>query len=137
MTSSGDQFTTLEFHDARLASIEISCSGAVMIHFRHMSAYLPIDKDTIQVWSCSVCLELSSSEFAIQGSIAKNDYVTEGALNNPIGNEIDLASLLQRASGPGRLDLLLAGSGTRIRATFASARIESCQRNKLLETITE
>src|SRR5262245_53251208 len=129
--------TRIELHDARIAEIALRPGDSVAIRFSHLSGFVPTRDGRCMVWSCAATLRLAGvTRLALSGETRSDDYVTDGALRSG-GAELDPSALLVAPSGPGELELLLAGSGAIIRASFAECALESIEPLRELEEWTE
>lgn len=125
--------TELDFHDARLSSIEILAGGVVQIEFGHICSYHEDSAGKSEVWSSSATLLLSGAQsISINGIIMDDDYVTEGSLVDERRNEVPLVPVGVQKNAK-CLDLLLAGSGTRIQVSMEAVLLKTFSPIKKLE----
>jgi len=124
----------IEFHDAVVAAITVEKAGKIEISFSHVSAYVDRGAGRTEVWSYAGHLQLLGvTEFMILGTIGEDDYVADGDLSDSAGNGIDLVNALNGFDGFGRLDLVLAGSATKVKAICSGCRFTDLRPIKMLE----
>jgi hypothetical protein len=113
----------IDFHDARIGRISFLAGGEAEIEFEHLCSYHDSGEESGEVWSSKAAIVLTGvNQLEIDGSIGRKDYVTEGALLDEQQREVSLLPIGSEKQASS-LNLLLAGSGTKIRFAMATASL--------------
>jgi len=127
-----NDYGCIEFHDARIDCIRIASDSHVTIEFSHICIYdADVDSDEFDgAWSSQAKLELEGTHnVSIRGKIDEGDYVTIGNLEDLKGCRFSVVNYAITSESK-HCDLLLAGSGTSIRASFDRAFWSEIIRNE-------
>jgi hypothetical protein len=124
----------LELHDARIKRVRIESDGIIGIDFAHICGRFPTVSAGPETWSCTATICISgSSRFTVEGTLAPRDYVSHGSIFDTLGRAFELPASTEAHCGPGTIDILLAGSGSRISGSYASLALERIERIRLLD----
>jgi hypothetical protein len=114
----------VDLHDARLECIIARTDESVEVRFARICMLRGTAEGRRFVWSYTAVLKLLGVfKFEIGGGLSQRDYVSDGQVTTPLGQEVDLVRLIEEDGGPGAVDLSFGGSGARLRVEFSACRL--------------
>ena len=127
----------IDFHDARIGRISFLTAGNAEIEFEHICSYHDDQQKGGEVWSSRAVIVFAGvDQVEIKGPLGSKDYVTEGSLLDEKQREVSLLPVGSKKQAKS-IDLLLAGSGTRIQLSMATATLIKLEPIRKLEDWSE
>jgi hypothetical protein len=121
----------IDFHDAVIRSITLQGDSSAIISFDTLNFFYPTGPDEYEVWECAagiVCYGVQA--FEVSGRLNSNTCVWEGSMLDAQQREVPTLAADESPITSMSLTLM---SGTNIRLSMESAKLDTFKRVKLLE----
>ncbi|HTY55848.1 MAG TPA: hypothetical protein VMB26_11630 [Candidatus Binataceae bacterium] len=124
----------IDFHDAVISSVKLHGDSSATISFENLNCFYAVGPDEYEVWACAAdisCYGLRALE--LKGRLDSSVWVSHGSMLDAQQSEV--LALSTEESQISSLSLTLL-SGTEIRLSVGSARLETLKRLEQLEKWT-